>query len=148
MISKCLVVSSILPKNKRNQFDLRYHSSKVDFFCLFFGRIEDTKKTFQNNWPLLELSHISFLFNNWILLMWNLFIFLQALSGKQHHIHKSKYSSQKNCSSFLPLNIANISLYALSRPKLNFGWYVYDDVWNYIPENFASYLMQIARFDR
>ena len=52
-----------------------------------------------------------------------LFKFLQALSGKQHYIHKSKYSSQKNYS--------NISLYALSRSKLNFGWYVYDDVWNY-----------------
>ena len=42
------LVSSILPKNERKQFDLRYHSSKVKFFCSLFGRIEDTKKTFRN----------------------------------------------------------------------------------------------------
>ena len=40
------LVSSIIPKIERKQFDLRYHSSKVEFFCSFFGRIEDTKKTF------------------------------------------------------------------------------------------------------
>ena len=45
LISKCLLVSSILPKNERKQFDL---SSKVDFYRSFFGRIEDTKKTFRN----------------------------------------------------------------------------------------------------
>ena len=42
------LVSSILPKNELKQFGLRYHSSKVEFFRLFFGRIEDTKKTFRN----------------------------------------------------------------------------------------------------
>ena len=41
-------VSSILPKKERKQFDLSYHSSKVEFFRSFFGRIEDTKKTFRN----------------------------------------------------------------------------------------------------
>ena len=49
LISKCLfLVSSILPKNDRKQFDLRYNSSKVEFFHSFFGSIEDTKKTFLN----------------------------------------------------------------------------------------------------
>ena len=42
------LVSSILPKNERKQFDLRYHSRKVDYFRLIFRRIEDTKKTFRN----------------------------------------------------------------------------------------------------
>ena len=34
----------ILPKNERKQFDLRYHSSKVELFRSVFGRIEDTKR--------------------------------------------------------------------------------------------------------
>ena len=38
----------ILPKNKQKQYDLKYQSSKIDFFCSFFGRIEDAKKTFWN----------------------------------------------------------------------------------------------------
>ena len=42
------MLSSILPKNERKQFNLRYHSSKVEFIRSFFGRIEDTKKTFRN----------------------------------------------------------------------------------------------------
>ena len=47
-------VSSILPKkNERKQFDLRYNSSKVELFCLFFGKNEDTKKTFQNQLTFL-----------------------------------------------------------------------------------------------
>ena len=33
---KQFMVSSILPKNKRKQFDLRYHRSKVDFFLFIF----------------------------------------------------------------------------------------------------------------
>ena len=41
-------MSSIFPKNERKQFDLSYHSSKVEFFRSFFERIEDTKKTFRN----------------------------------------------------------------------------------------------------
>ena len=50
------LVSSILPKNERKQFDLRYHNSKVEFFRSFFGRIEDTKKTFRNK---LTFSNIA-----------------------------------------------------------------------------------------
>jgi hypothetical protein len=36
------MVFSILPKNEQKQFDLRYHSSTVEFFRSFFGRIEET----------------------------------------------------------------------------------------------------------
>ena len=36
----------LLPKYERKQVDLRYYSSKVKFFRSFFGRIEDTKKSF------------------------------------------------------------------------------------------------------
>ena len=39
-------VSSILPKNERKQFNLRYHNSKAEFFRSFFGRIEDNKKKY------------------------------------------------------------------------------------------------------
>ena len=42
------MLSSILPKNQRKQFDLRYHSSKVEFFRSLLGRIEDTTNTFRN----------------------------------------------------------------------------------------------------
>ena len=47
-------VSSIHPKNERKQFDLRYHSGKVNSFHSIFGRIEeDTKKIhFEITWPL------------------------------------------------------------------------------------------------
>ena len=46
LISKCLLVSSISCKSEWKHFDLRYHRFKVEFFCSFFGRIEDTKKSF------------------------------------------------------------------------------------------------------
>ena len=49
-------MSSILPKNERKQFDMRYHSSKVEFFRLFFGRIEDTKKTFWNSLTFIKID--------------------------------------------------------------------------------------------
>ena len=40
LISKCLfgVLNSPNSKNERKQFDLRYHSSKVDFFFSFLLR--------------------------------------------------------------------------------------------------------------
>ena len=45
LISKCLfVVFNFSQKNERKQVALRYHSSKVEFFCSFFGRIEDYQK--------------------------------------------------------------------------------------------------------
>ena len=40
-------------KNKQKQFDVRYHSSKVEFFRLFFGRIKIPKRHFEINWPLV-----------------------------------------------------------------------------------------------
>ncbi len=36
------------PKNERKQFNLRYHSNKVEFFRSIFVRIEDTKNIFRN----------------------------------------------------------------------------------------------------
>ena len=46
LISNVFLVSSISMKWK--QFDLRHRSTKVELFCLFFGRIEDTKTIFWN----------------------------------------------------------------------------------------------------
>ena len=40
------MVSSILPKNERKQFDLRYHNCKVEFFLSFLRRIEETINPF------------------------------------------------------------------------------------------------------
>ena len=49
LILKCLLIWCLqFSKNERKQVDLRYLSSKVEFFRSFFGRIEDTKKTFRN----------------------------------------------------------------------------------------------------
>ena len=46
-ISKCLFwCLQFLPKNERKQVDLMYHSSKVEFVCLFFGRNVGLKKSF------------------------------------------------------------------------------------------------------
>ena len=45
LISKCLQFSK---KTEHKKFDLRYHSSKVEFFRSFFGRIDNNKKTFRN----------------------------------------------------------------------------------------------------
>ena len=52
------MVSSILPKNERKQLDLRYHSSKVEFLRSFFGRIENTKRTFWNKLTLTLKQNI------------------------------------------------------------------------------------------
>ena len=45
LISKCLLVSSIPPKNERKISTLLPMVPQVE---LFFGRIEETKKTFRN----------------------------------------------------------------------------------------------------
>ena len=44
-----------LPKNERKQIDLRYHSSKVEFFRSFYGRIEETINRFRD---LLTFSNL------------------------------------------------------------------------------------------
>ena len=50
LISKCLFfVSSILPKNERKQFDLWYHSSKVELFVRFLGELKIPKRHFEIN---------------------------------------------------------------------------------------------------
>ena len=58
-------MSSIIPKNERKQVNLRYHSSRVDFFCSFFGRIEDTKKDISKLTDLYEsIYYIALLCSN------------------------------------------------------------------------------------
>ena len=48
IISKCLFgVFNFLQKNERKQVDLRFHSSKVEFVCSFFGGNVSLKKSFQ-----------------------------------------------------------------------------------------------------
>ena len=42
LVSKCLFYVFNSPKKRTKQFDLRYHSSKIELCCSFFGRIEDT----------------------------------------------------------------------------------------------------------
>ena len=42
------MVSLILQKNERKQFDLMYHSSKVEFFRSFFRRIQETINLFRD----------------------------------------------------------------------------------------------------
>ena len=64
------LVSSNFPRNERKQFDLRYQSSKVEFFCSFFGRIEDRKSPFEINWPLTSLSGLSAVNKTWRWFLW------------------------------------------------------------------------------
>ena len=45
---KQFMVSSTLPINKRKQFNMKCHSSKVEFFRSFFGWIEDTISCFRD----------------------------------------------------------------------------------------------------
>jgi hypothetical protein len=52
------MVSSILPRNELKKIDLRYHSSKVEFFHSFFGRIEETINPFEINWPLVNVKNL------------------------------------------------------------------------------------------
>ena len=49
------LVSSILPKNERNLFDLRYHNSVVEFFRSFFLKeLRIAESPFEINGPLDE----------------------------------------------------------------------------------------------
>ena len=91
---------STLPINKRKLFDLRYHSSKVNFFCSFF-ELKITKRHFEINWPLvvetlenqeLNVTLRSFLdlyglSNNWIV-VWFFF----------HYVHENLNSSLERVS--------------------------------------------------
>ena len=56
LISKCLFGVSNFPKNEQKQFDLRYHSSKVEFFYSFFlGELKIPKGHFEIIWPLHDI---------------------------------------------------------------------------------------------
>ena len=48
LISKEILVSSILPKNERENFSFCPSLLGQKFFVRFFGRIENTKKSFSN----------------------------------------------------------------------------------------------------
>ena len=74
MSFKCL---QFLPKNEQNQVDLMDHSSKVEYICSFFGRIEDTEKSFnlhlKPEHDFLKMNHLQtkkkvlffFFFSKW-----------------------------------------------------------------------------------
>ena len=49
LISKCLLVSLILPNNERKQLELRYHSSEVEFFRCFLEELKIPKRHFEIN---------------------------------------------------------------------------------------------------
>mgnify|MGYP001494767987 CR=1 FL=1 len=57
LVQKDFLESSILPENKREQCDLKYHRIvfrliSFSFFRSLFGRIQDTKKSFRNQLTL------------------------------------------------------------------------------------------------
>ena len=69
---KQFLVSSILPKHKRKQFDLKYYSSKIEFFRSFFGRIEETINC---SLDLLTFKSLPFSLKwkiraNWLCFLW------------------------------------------------------------------------------
>ena len=52
LISKCLFwCLQFSQKNERKQFDLRYHSRKLNFFVRFLGELKIPKRHFEINWP-------------------------------------------------------------------------------------------------
>ena len=60
---KQFIISSILPKNEQKQFDLRYHSSKVNFFVRFWKNWGHHKRHFEINW-LLDDCFLHIVFKN------------------------------------------------------------------------------------
>ena len=57
LISKCLFGIFNSPKKRTKKFNFTTMVPQVDFFCSFFGRIEDTKKAFRNKVQLFRKDH-------------------------------------------------------------------------------------------
>ena len=53
-------MSSISSKKNRKQLDLRFHSSKVEFVCLFHGRNVGLKKSFRLCLTFSNFSRITY----------------------------------------------------------------------------------------
>ena len=57
-------------KNLKKQTKTRYHSSKVNFFCSFFGRFDSTKKTFPNQLTFSGKNNSQYVENNFECNFW------------------------------------------------------------------------------
>ena len=89
------MVSWILPKNERKKNTLLLWYLKSNCFRMFFGRIEDTKMTFQNyqaNVRLVGNSKSMYGFVNWK--VWNAFLFAYLFYNRLVHL--------LNCGSYKP----------------------------------------------
>ena len=54
LISKCLFgVFNFFQRNKQKQVNLRFHSSKIELVCSFFGKTSGWKNHFDFVWPLV-----------------------------------------------------------------------------------------------
>jgi hypothetical protein len=93
---KASLVSSILPKKTNKKIRLNYYDTSGRLvFVRFLEELEDTKKTFRNQVTIIEFK----------------------TTQKSRCKFFSSHFSNDN-------SIANISIYTLSRPKLNFGRYL------------------------
>ena len=50
------MLSSILSKNKQKLFNMRYHSSKLNFFVRFLGVLKKPRRNFEVNWPSTSIT--------------------------------------------------------------------------------------------
>ena len=103
-----------LPKNERKQVDLRYHSSKVEFVCLFFGRIVGLKKSLQLCLTFRERqSHLTYLITLYVVTL----LFLLYLPSSHYKVKIHTFSSMpqnlhfycQNACTLLLLGILKVS---------------------------------------
>ena len=104
-----LLVSSIFPKNERKQVNLRYHSSKVQFFLFVFLKIEVTKKT-ARNWLIHVVLDSKIIFSKTFFLFYFHWI-SNELSKIRHHFKKAG-ERISHTSYTMPITLCIIEIFA------------------------------------
>ena len=113
------MVSSILPKNERKQFDLRYHSSKFEFFRSFFlGELKILQKDIRN--------YLTFTYSSTIILL----VFYIFIHNTIHTTYKHEYLDFSHISIIYTMYalISNFCLYICKlslKPIKNYTFVLY-----------------------
>ena len=83
LISKCIFGVFNLSKNERKQ--VTWSTIVVEFFCSFFGKIEDIKKFLKINWPLTFLPWQGYYCPNSAFCNHTIWPFFQISKEEIHH---------------------------------------------------------------
>ena len=88
-----LLTSLILPKNERKHSTLLLWYLNLNCFCLFFGRNEDTKETFEIKRPLVggKYNQIATFWNPIVCMIYMAAVLIQLLTLK--HLHTTFLTS-------------------------------------------------------